>query len=185
LSGPEPDRAAGRSGDAPVVVGRIGGAYGVKGWVRLSSYTEPPENLLDYRPWLLAEGLGWRPLEVLGVRPHQGGFVAKLADVDDREQAAGLRGRLLAVPAAVLPEPAEDEFYWRDLIGLEARSPAGERLGRVVSLLETGHRDVLVIERPAAGERDWLVPFDRRYVPEVRVAEGYLCVDWDPAWEGD
>lgn len=172
--------------DSPVIVGRVGGAYGVKGWVRLASYTEPPENLLEYRPSLLiGDGQGWQALEVLEVRPHGDGFAAKLAGVDDRDQAAALRGRPLAVPAAALPEPEEDEFYWRDLMGLEARGPADEHLGRVASLLETGSRDVLVIERPGAGERDWLVPFDRRYVTEVKLAEGYLRVDWDPAWERD
>lgn len=159
-----------------VVVGRITGAYGVRGDVRLKSFTDPASNMLDYQPWLIADAGGWRELECEHVRPHGEGFVAHLAGVDDRNHAETLKGAEIAVPADALPAAGDGEYYWRDLIGLEVIGADGGSLGRVDWLLETGRYDTLVV-RPPAG-RDVLIPFAPAYVTEVDLEGGRLIVDW-------
>ena len=162
-----------------VVVARISGAYGIRGWVRVVSFTEPSENILEYGPWYIAEGAGWRELRVGDVKRHGQGFIAKLRDVASRDQAQALSGRLIAVPRDQLPVLDEAaEYYWRDLVGLAVFDTAGQRLGQVDHLIETGAHDVLVIKQ---GERTRLIPFLARYVPEVDLDAGKLLVDWqDP-----
>ena len=114
-----------------VVVARISGAYGVLGWIRVVSFTEPPENILDYGPWYVAEGPGWRELSVGEIKVHGEGFIAKLRDLTSRDQAQALSGRLIAVPRDQLPALDEaSEYYWRDLVGLEVFDMAGRRLWR-------------------------------------------------------
>lgn len=178
--------------DSVVVIGRVQGAYGVKGWVRLMSYTDPADNLLAYSPWLLECAQGWQAIEALTTRRHKQGFVAEISGIEDRSGAEQLQGRHIGVVASALPQPAEDEYYWRDLIGLEVVNCAGRLLGTVTSLLETGANDVLVVNRavaaPAAAadsarqnEGDELIPFARQYVTVVDLPGRRIIVDWDPA----
>ena len=165
------------SAQQPIVVGRIGGAYGVLGWVRIVSFTEPPENLFDYGPWLLESADGWTPVRVASARPHAGAYVAQIREVSSREQAQALAGRLVAVPADALPalDHDDDGYYWRDLAGLEVRDTGGQILGRVDHLFDSGAHDVLVIDRDG---RQMLVPFLGQFVVKVDLAAGYLVVDW-------
>jgi 16S rRNA processing protein RimM len=165
----------------PVVVGRIQGAFGIRGWIRLISYTEPPANILDYDAWLLQQGSAWEPCERLAVREQGSGFVAKLKGIDDRDAAGAMKGRLLAVAPSALPEPAEDEFYWRDLVGLQVYGAAGQHIGSVRDMMATGANDVLIVALAGGGQE--LIPFHRQYVPEVDLAGGKLTVDWEI--EGD
>ena len=159
-----------------MVVARIAGAYGILGWVRIVSFTEPPANLLGYRPWLLAQNHDWRELDVLDAKPHGAGFIARVREVASRDQAQALAGRLLAVPRDALPKLAEDaEYYWRDLIGLTVTDAEGRALGQVDHLLDTGAHDVLAIKQ---GERTTLIPFVARFVRNVDLASGTLVVDW-------
>lgn len=174
-----------KGSDDIVVIGRVQGAFGVQGWIRLVSYTDPAANLLSYSPWLLQEGDTWRELDVLTARTQQKGFVAHLADVDDRDVAASLRGRLIAVASDALPKAGSDEYYWRDLIGLAVKNIQGEHLGSVVDVMATGANDVLVVALDAAFKKDLaaqldqeLIPFHRQYVPEVDLPGGSLTVDW-------
>lgn len=157
-----------------VVIGRLGAAYGVGGALRVTSFTEPPENLQRYRPWLLGRGGRFAEVEVAGVRVHGQGFVARIAGVDDREQAQALAGTLIAVPRASLPALSEDEYYWRDLIGLRVEDVSGRDYGRVVRLIDTGAHDVLAI---GAGE-EILIPFTAQFVVEVDLDGGRILVDW-------
>jgi len=159
-----------------VVVGRVVGAFGVRGWVRVQSFTDPPANLLEYGPWLLETSDGWRPADLLVARAQAQGLVAELATVTDRDGAERLKGTHVGVPASSLPAAEADEYYWRDLIGLEVRTLDGARLGDVADILATGANDVLVVALSAGGRE--LIPFDRRFVPEVDLAGGYLSVDW-------
>jgi 16S rRNA processing protein RimM len=144
----------------------------VRGWVRVSSYTDPIDNLLQYQPWLVAGNA----LNPTTIRPHQGGFVAQLAQVDDRDAAALLAGQDILVPLSELPITDAGEFYWRDLIGMQARCPAGRSLGTVTQVLETGAHDVLVITTQA--KLEVLVPFVNEFVHDVDNKEKYLVVDW-------
>ena len=163
-----------------VIVGRIGGAYGVRGWVHVSSFTEPPENLLNYSPWLIAEGATWEPFTPVVVKPHGQGFVAQFAEVDNREMAQALSARDLGTYRKAFPDLDDDEFYWRDLVGLRVVNADGSHLGTVSHLLETGAHDVLVIHGGVSseGETDVLIPFTARFVQSVDLKAGRLEVDW-------
>lgn len=179
ISSGHPDGAP--RGSDVVVVGRIDGAYGVRGWLRVTSYTDPAENLVGYRPWHLrmerdGDG-GWREVAVEEIRPHGEGFRCSISGVRDRDAAARWRGALVGVPETALPPPAEDEYYWRDLIGLSVTTVGGAALGRVETLLATGANDALVVRD---GERERLIPFIAQVAREVDLDRGVIVADWDP-----
>lgn len=160
-------------------MGRVSGAYGVRGWLRVRSDCEPAEQLLGYSPWQLKTAEGWRSHVLEGGKSHGAGLVVKLAEVDDREDARALAGADIAVDRSQLPALEEGEHYWSDLIGLAVVTVNGEALGRVTGLLATGANDVLVV----AGDRERLVPFiDGQVVVEVDCRAGRIEVDWDPAF---
>jgi len=166
-----------------VTVGRIAGLHGVRGWVKVYSYTEPRENILTYSPWYLRREGRWQAHALAGGRRQGKGVTAHLEGFDERDAAAALMGVEIAVRRDQLPATAANEYYWSDLIGLEVVDASGAALGRVDHLLETGANDVLVVRE---GELERLIP----YVPQVVVrrvdlAAGRIEVDWDPAWDSD
>jgi 16S rRNA processing protein RimM len=165
--------------DEWIVMGRIGGLFGVKGWVKLLSYTEPRTALFDYQPLYLAEDSDWRRIELEQGRAHGKGLIAKFIGVDDRDAAAALTGREIAIRREQLPPPAPGEYYWADLEGLRVVTVDGIELGRVDHLFSTGANDVLVVR----GERERLIPFLRdQVIRGVDLDGGTLQVDWDPAF---
>lgn len=175
--------------------------------MHVRSFTEPPDNLLAYIPWQLQHPLrkvdstasmdaGWQTVDV-EARFHSNGFVARIDGVSNRAAAVALRGARIGVPASLLPPAEEDEYYWRDLIGLRVVSRDGENLGRVASLMPTPAHDVLVLEdaaardapSPAGGEqprsagRERLIPFVRQVVAAVDADAGCIVVDWAADWQ--
>ena len=151
-----------------ILVGRVAGAFGVKGEVRISAYTADPMALVGYRELMREDG---RPaLTLTGGRPAKGGIVVRAKEVETREQAEALRGLRLYFPRAALPAPGEDEFYVADLVGLSVEAPDGTPLGRIKSVQDFGAGDLLEVQ-PAEGPSWWLA-FTREAVPEVRIAEG-------------
>ena len=114
-----------------VTMGRVSGAFGVRGWVKVRSDCEPVERLLEYSPWQIDTATGWRSHVLVDGKVHGSGLVAKLADIDDRDQAQALAGVDIAVDRSQLPVLAEDEYYWNDLIGLGVVTRDGKELGRV------------------------------------------------------
>ncbi len=155
-------------GEALIQVGRVAGAFGVRGEVRITSFTAEPLALVDYKT-LLSED-GGVVLTVLGGRIAKGGVVVRTKEIETREQAEAARGLKLFIPRASLPETDdEDEFYVADLIGMDVVSLEGDLLGRVKSVRDFGAGDLLEVA-PAAGESWWL-PFTRDAVPEVQMPE--------------
>ncbi|HKK04297.1 MAG TPA: ribosome maturation factor RimM [Gammaproteobacteria bacterium] len=166
-----------------VTVGRIAGLYGVRGWVKVYSYTEPRENILTYSPWYLRRDGRWQAHPLAGGRRQGKGVTAHLDGFDDRDAAAALVGVEVAVRRDQLPAPPADEYYWSDLIGLEVVALDGRRLGRVDHLLETGANDVLVVDDSG---RERLIPYVRGVVVRrVDLAGGRIEVDWDPEWDNE
>src|SRR5262245_53303640 len=150
--------------------------HGVRGWVKVLSYTEPPENILAYAKWHLLSAGGWRVLAVATGRVQGNRVLAQLEDVTDRDQAATLVGAEIAVMRAELPATEEGEYYWSDLEGLTVRNLAGETLGTVERLFATGANDVMVV----SGERERLLPFVHgTVVKEIDLAKREIRVDWD------
>lgn len=161
-----------------VILGRVSGVYGVQGWVRVQSETQPRQNILGYTPWFLRRGELGQAYRLESGRPQGKAIVAKLAGVDDRDQAAALVGLDIAVKRSQLADDlAPGEYYWVDLEGLAVETVAGVSLGRVDHLMETGANDVLVVQ----GDRERLIPYlPGQVVVEVDLAAGRLLVDWDP-----
>ena len=180
------EQAPTRTTGERLIVGRVTGAYGVKGWIKVFSWTDPREGIARYNPWFLGrEGRGdWRQVTLESARRHGKTVIAKLDGVDDRDAAQALTGRDIAIDETQLEALGEDEFYWRELIGLRVSNRQGSSLGTVSKLMETGAHDVLVIT-DAAG-RDHLVP----YVPghsvlEIDLPAGSMIVDWELDWLDD
>ena len=160
-------------------MGHVGVPFGVRGWVKVHAYTETGDSLFDYPTWWLGRNGDWREYKVLDVALHPKSLVAHLAGCDDRDAAASLRGCQVAVPREALPETAEGEYYWADLIGLAVENTRHDQLGRVAELLETGANDVLVVRQ---GDRERLLPFVEQVVLEVDLAAGRIRVDWEVDW---
>jgi 16S rRNA processing protein RimM len=151
------------------MVGRVAGAFGVRGEVRITSFTAEPMALVDYKTLLREDGTP--ALTLTGGRVAKGGVVARASEIETRDQAEAARGLKLFIPRASLPEPDdEDEFYVTDLIGMDVVSLEGDLLGKVRSVRDFGAGDLLEVA-PIGGESWWL-PFTKDAVPEVQVAEG-------------
>ena len=162
-----------------VLIGRIVGLYGVQGWLKIESWAAPRMRIFDYQPWLLGSAPG-AETEIIGVqgRTQGKGIVAQLPGVDDREQAAALIGTDIYVARELLPAPAQDEYYWVDLEGLEVVTTQEVKLGRVSHLFATNANAVVVVRD---GSRERLIPFIQgSYVRSVDLSAGRMVVDWDP-----
>ena len=155
------------------MVAKADGAFGVRGEIRLTAFTEDPGALLRYGTLRREDGsLG---LTLSAGRVVKDGVIARAAEVETREEAQALRGLRLYVDRAILPEPDEDEYYLADLIGLAAVSPEGAALGRIKTVNNFGAGDLLEIQ-PADGSPSWWSPFTREAAPEVRIAAGEVVV---------
>ena len=160
----------------PVLLGRIVGAFGVRGWVKVFSYTEPREAVLKYEAWLLRRNGNWEVNQVAEGQRHGKSVIARLQGVDDREQAEALRGTEIGVTRDKLPEPENDQYYWSDLEGLQVVHHDGTELGKIDHLLETGAHDVMVVK----GETEILIPFAMHdVVLDVDLEAQKVTVDWE------
>jgi len=161
--------------DGTVVVGRVRGIFGVKGWVRVQDYSSRIGDILQYDTWLLKQDQGWVVRTVLEGRLHQKGVVCHLKGYDDPAQAKELMDVDIAVAADGFGELEPGEYYWHQLEGLEVVNLSGENLGKVDRLLETGANDVLVLK----GEQERLVPYTPGVVAEIDLDRGRIQVDWE------
>jgi 16S rRNA processing protein RimM len=163
--------------DSLVIIGRVTGLYGIKGWVKVYSHTRPLNNILSYRPWYLQSADGWEERQLAEGRTQGKGIVARLAGYDDRDQATELLERDIAIKRSQLPRAEKGAYYWADLEGLRVFTLEGVELGVVDHLFETGANDVLVIQ----GERERLLPLLMdQVIKEVDLGAGLMRVDWDP-----
>lgn len=161
--------------DGLVHLGRITGLFGVQGWVKIFSHARPREAIIDYSPWLVKTTGDWREMVVEDGRAQGKGVVAKLAGVDDRDQASQLIGADIAIRFSQLPPPSKGEYYWAQLVGLEVINLVGQSFGKVDHLFETGANDVLVVRN---GKERWL-PATANVIREVDLEAGVIRVDWD------
>ena len=157
-----------------LLMGRIGAAHGIKGEVRIQSFTEDPLALASYGP--LSTNKPGLTIKILAARTTTNVLVARLEGINDRNAAEKLNGVELYVDRALLPDTDDDDFYHADLIGLKARLADGSEIGEVMAVPNFGAGDLLEIRDPRSGDT-YLYPFSKAVVPEVRVAEGYLLID--------
>lgn len=170
--------------DDHVVLGKVTSAHGVKGWVKVYSYTSPMEGILEYGDWLLRQQGVLRRYRLLQGRRQGKGLVACLEDVNSREVAEALANAEILFPKADLPKLAADDYYWFQLEGLKVMTREGVVLGVVAYLFETGANDVIVVKGDAdqsVDDRERLLPFlPDEVVVEVDLEVGVMIVDWDP-----
>ncbi|WP_031436937.1 ribosome maturation factor RimM [Methylobacter tundripaludum] len=160
-----------------ISVGKISGVFGIKGWVKVFSFTDPRENILTYSPWLLKKGDETKTVNVVDGQLQGKTIVAQLTGVNDRDQAASLMGWDIFITQDQLPKAAKGEYYWSDLIGLNVETIDGVQLGVVDSLLETGANDVIIVQ----GERERVIPFlQGQTIISIDLDAGKIVVDWDP-----
>jgi 16S rRNA processing protein RimM len=159
--------------DKLVQVGKVTGAFGVQGELRIAAFTETPLALLNYRTLLRADGS--HALTLLSGRSFKGGVIAKAKEIPDKTAADRLRGLTLFVPRSVLPPPEEDEFYLTDLVGLKVEHVDGTALGVIKAVQNFGSGDLIEID-PGRGA-SWYLPFTREAVPQVDIAGGKVTAD--------
>jgi len=163
-----------------ILIAQAAGAFGVKGDLRITPYTDDPAALLRYR--VLRREDGTAALTLTEGRVAQGALIARAREIATREQAQSLRGLRLYIERADLPDPGEDEFYIADLVGLAVLSPEGEALGAVKAVHNFGAGDLLEI-MPMDGAPTWLAPFTLAVVPQVRLIQGEIVVARPPEVE--
>ena len=161
-----------------VVLGQVGGAFGVQGWVRIQSYTDPPANILKYERWQLGRAGQWREVEVEDGKVTAKGVLAKLVGVETPEDARLATGSEIAVTREELPKPAPGEYYWSDLEGLAAFGQNDQPLGRIEEFRATPTGTVVVIR----GERQHWVPFVKERIVSVDLDAGRVVFDWASDW---
>lgn len=171
-----------------VPLGKVSGLFGVKGWVKVFSNTQPRENILTYSPWFLKRGGQWQEYELLTGKPHGKSVIAQLSGCNDRDIAAELIGSEIAIKREQLPQPAPGEYYWSDLKGLKVINLEGIELGKIDSILETGANDVMIVHGHDQSDqngikgkkRERLIPYiSDEVVHEVNLEQGFVTVDWD------
>lgn len=161
-----------------IPVGKISGVFGIKGWVKVFSFTDPRENILEYKPLYVHRHGDWIPIGVNGGQLQGKAVVMSLEKVTDRNQAMTLIGSELAIKRSQLLETDDDEFYWADLVGLTVINAENEKLGIVDHLIETGANDVLVVNGTEP-DTEYLIPFVLdRTILKVDLENKQIQVDW-------
>ena len=163
-----------------ILLGRIVGAFGIRGQIKIESWTEPRDAIFRYQPWILRDVLG-NEREYTGARGKESGkhLVATFPEVTDRNEVEAMRGTEIFVPRSALPPPKPGEFYWVDLEGFRVVTVEGVDLGTVSHLFSTGANDVLMVR----GDRERMVPFvEPDFVKSVDFDAGLITVDWDPGF---
>jgi 16S rRNA processing protein RimM len=167
--------------DDLVTLGTVSGVHGVRGWIKVRSFTQPRDNIATYREWQIPDPSSGdlTTFKVEAARTGGRQLCVKLAGIDDRDRAAGIVGRAICVARSELPACDPGEYYWTDLEGLRVRNLSGEMLGEVSHLIDTGAHAVLVL----AGDARRMIPFVAPDIVEsVDLEAGVITVDWEESY---
>ncbi len=164
----------------PIAIGKLGSAYGVRGWLRVHSYTDPVDNIIDYTHWHTKIRGQWHTLPLEGCKRHGKHILVKFSDCDSPEQAKLRVNQEVWIERELLTPTEEDEYYWSDLIGCEIKTTDGTSLGIVDHMIETGSNDVFVIEATKKGDKRHLIPHTKGVITSVDIANKQITADWDP-----
>jgi 16S rRNA processing protein RimM len=159
-----------------IVVGKVGSTYGIKGWLKILSFTDSVANIVNYNPWYLGDDLnGWTPVKVIDSREHGKGMIVLLEGLHNPEEARLVTGKTIAIQRSQLPPLEKHEYYWADLKGLTVINQAGDVLGKVIYLIETGSNDVIVVK----GEKEHAIPYLPTVIKEIDLTTKTIHVNWD------
>jgi 16S rRNA processing protein RimM len=162
---------------ALIELGAVGAPFGVRGWVKLRSFTDPPEGLLVHRSLRLGRGGSWTAYRIESSGRSGGQLTVKFSGVNDRDQAQALRGAAICVPRSELPVRDDKDYYRADLIGCEVVNLAGVSLGQVRHFVETPAQVLMVVR----GEREYWVPAVPKHLRRVDLEARRVAVDWNEA----
>lgn len=161
-----------------VILGKISGVHGIQGWLKVFAYTQPAENIFQYKRWRLLNDSGEADIRTVEeYKQHGKKLLVKLEGVDDRDAAEQLRGLDISINRNELPE-LKNEYYWRDLVGLTVKDIRGVELGTVIDLIETGSNDVLLLKDDVG--KSMAIPWLPEVVIEVDTKQSLLIADWEP-----
>ncbi len=159
-----------------VVMAKVLNPYGVKGWVKIFSFTEKLDSLLVYEKFFLSKDqVDWLETEVKDIKLHGKSIIAKFSEIDNRSEAEGFRDYLIGVTKNLLPKLSKDQYYWNELIGFEVLNLDNISFGKVDTFIETGANDVIVVK----GDRERLIPYTSNTVLKVDTGGDKIIVDWD------
>lgn len=169
-----------------IIVGKLGSSYGIRGWIKIFSYTEQSESIFAYKPWYLNIRGKWQEIELDDWKKHKNAFIGKLAGVSDRDDVQAYTNYEIGVSVKQFPELPQGRFYWKDLYGMRVETTAGYDLGTVSEIMETGSNDVLVVTantKDAFNQKERLIPFLRpQVIKNIDVSANRIEVDWDPGF---
>jgi 16S rRNA processing protein RimM len=170
----------------PIVLGKMGAAYGIRGWLKVFSSTEDAESIFNYQPWFIQRAGQWQQVELDGWKHHNQDLIIKVKGIEDRDAAAQLTNCEIQVDSTQLPSLEEGDYYWKDLMGCQVVNLEGYEMGKVIDMMETGSNDVLVVKanlKDAFGAQERLIPFlDEQVIRKVDLSTGIIEVDWDPGF---
>jgi len=162
-----------------ITLGRIGDAFGVKGWLHVHSFTEPADNIFHYAHWQIRayqkNNATWRPIEIESHKPHGSAFIVKFKGYEDRDQALLLKNHTIATDRTALPELKDNEYYWSDLVGLEVINTNGESFGVVDYLFETGANDIIATK----GKKTHYIPYIKQVIKSIDLEKKIILVEWE------
>lgn len=172
--------------DKTLVVGKIGAPHGVRGWVRITSYTEESDGIFDFSPWKLTIQGDVREYKVVDWKHQNKNLLAKIEGVDTRDDVELIKNVEICIDEVQLPNLETGDFYWRDLIGLSVVTEKGYDLGKVEQMFETGANDVLLVKanvKDAFGMKQRMIPYlYEQVIKNVDLESGIITVDWDPSF---
>ena len=159
-----------------ISIGRIGSTYGVRGWVKIDSYTESGAKILDYMPWYIKDHNNWRIIDIEDKKVQNNLVIVKLIGVHTPEEARLLTGKLIVISRSQLPALKQNEYYWSDLEGLTVVTEDGVVLGKIAYLIATGANDVLIVK----GEKEHAIPYlPNKVIKKIDLAQHLMIVDWE------
>ncbi|UDG79649.1 ribosome maturation factor RimM [Candidatus Steffania adelgidicola] len=168
----------------PLVVGKIGSVYGIYGWLRVFSFTEKSEQILDYQPWFIKRGSKWYPIELECWKRQNQDLIIKVTGIQHREAAMPLTNFEIIIDSIQLPNLDSGEYYWKNLLGCQVITVNGYPLGEVMDLMATGANDVLIVKtncKYTCNAQEHLIPFlNEHVVKKVDLMTKIIEVDWDP-----
>lgn len=169
-----------------ITIGKFGAPYGIRGWIKIFSFTEDSDRIFDYTPLFVKIGGHFKALQIESFKQHNQDKIVKIKEVDDRDAAQCFTNLEIYTEESSLPKLSEDDFYWKDLMGCEVINKSGYHLGQVTDMMETGSNDVLVVKanlKDAFGKKERLIPFIQTdFILSIDLQNKSIEVDWDPSF---